>query len=119
MPDAISWNLQLSVRDGQLDNVRTLMNEMVAATQQDEMGTQTYEWFLSEGDSSCHIYERYADSEAVMAHLGNFGAKYAERFLSCLEPVALSVYGDPSPEARAALDGFGANYFEWIGGFKR
>ena len=119
MPETISWNLRLSVRDGKRDEVRTLMREMVASTRQDEPGAETYEWFISEDGSTCHIYERYADSEAVMAHLHNFGTKYAERFLGCLEPTDFAVYGDPSAEARAALDGFGASYYERLDGFKR
>jgi hypothetical protein len=94
----ISWNLQMSVRDGRLNDARELMSEMVAGTRE-EPGTQGYEWFLR--------------------HLGNFGSKFAERFLECFEPTSLSVYGEPSAEARAALDGLGAAYLGWLGGFVR
>jgi quinol monooxygenase YgiN len=118
MPNTISWNLQMSVRDGRLDEARNLMNEMVASTRK-EPGAQGYEWFLSEDGKICHLNERYADSEAAMAHLGNFGSKFADRFLACFEPTSLSVYGEPSAEARAALDGFGATYLGWLGGFNR
>ncbi len=118
MSSIVSWNLQLSVRDGRLEAGRALMSEMVDLTR-NEPGTIGYEWFLSEDGATCHIYERYADSSAVMVHLGNFGAKFADRFLQCFEPTRLSVYGDPSAEARAGLDGFGARYFEVFGGFFR
>ncbi len=118
MSNTISWNLQMSVRDGQLNDARDLMNEMVAATRQ-EPGTQNYEWFLSEDGKSCHVNERYADSGAAMVHLGNFGTNFADRFLACFEPTSLSVYGNPSSEVRAALDGFGATYLGWLGGFNR
>ena len=117
MSNTISWNLQMSVRLS-LNEVRDLMAAMVAATEQ-EPGTQGYEWFLSPDGKTCHINERSADSAAVMAHLGNFGSKFADRFLACFEPTSLSVYGEPSAEARAALDGFGAAYLGWLGGFKR
>lgn len=118
MANTVSWNLQLAIRDGYLDDARELMNQMVSATLE-EPGTQVYEWFLSEDDKICHINERYADSDAVMAHLGNFGSRFADRFLACFEPVSFSVYGEPSAEARAALDGLGAAYFGWFGGFNR
>lgn len=118
MSNAISWNLQVSVREGQLNDARKLMNEMVAATQQ-EPGAQNYEWFLSKDGKTCHLNERYADSAAALIHLGNFGSKFAERFLACFQPTALFVYGNPSAEARAALDGFGATYLGWFGGFNR
>lgn len=118
MPNTVSWNLQLAVRDGRLDDVRGLMAEMVEATQA-ETGTLGYEWFLSEDGGTCHLYERYSDSDAALLHLGNFGSKFAERFLNCLEPTSLTVYGRPSPEAREALDGFGAVYLGPLGGFHR
>lgn len=118
MSNSISWNLQMSVHEGRLNDARNLMTEMVAATRQ-EQGTQGYEWFLSEDGKTCHINERYADSAAVMVHLGNFGSKFADRFLACFKPTSLSVYGEPSAAARAALDGFGAAYLGWLGGFNR
>ena len=116
MSNTVSWNLQLSVREGQLDAARTLMTEMVDATRQ-EPGALGYEWFLSEDGSSCHINERFADSDAVMAHLGTFGSTFVDRFMACFEPTGLSVYGAPSADARAALDGFGAAYLGTFGGF--
>ena len=118
MSTAISWNLQMSVRDGQLDAARELMKEMIAATKA-ESGSQNYEWFLSEDGKTCHINERYADNAALMEHLGIFGPNFAERFVACFEPTSFSVYGDPSAEARAVLDGFGASYLGWLDGFRR
>jgi quinol monooxygenase YgiN len=118
MPNSISWNLQMSVREGRLGDARELMSEMVAGTRQ-EPGALGYEWFLGADGKTCHINERYADSQAVMVHIGNFGSKYAQRFLACFEPTSFSVYGDPSPEVRAGLDGLGAVYLGPLGGFTR
>lgn len=118
MSNTVSWNLQLAVREGQLNAARSLMEEMVASTLE-ESGAQGYEWFLSEDGKTCHINERYADSDAVLIHAGSFGSKFAERFMACFEPTGLSVYGEPSAEARAALDGLGAHYFGPLGGFSR
>lgn len=111
----VSWNLQLAVRSGQLDALRALMAEMVEATAKEE-GMQAYEWYLSEDGSTCHIYERYADSDATMVHLGNFGAHFADRFMACVEPTAFTVYGSPRQDVRAVLDGFGVRYLAWFGG---
>jgi quinol monooxygenase YgiN len=74
MSDVVSWNLELAVRDERLDDFQTLMHEMVESTRS-EPGTQAYEWFLSGDGTVCHIYERYADSGAAMAHLGTFGSR--------------------------------------------
>lgn len=118
MSAVVSWNLQLAVRDGQSASLEHLMKEMVEATRS-EPGSEAYEWFLSEDGSTCHIYERYADSAAVMTHLATFGARFAERFLGCLDVTAFHVYGNASDEARAVLDGFGAVYLAPFGGFAR
>jgi hypothetical protein len=95
------------------------MEEMVEATQADELNAMNYEWFITEDDKSCHIYERYSDSAAVMTHLGNFGAKFAGRFMAALKPTRIMVYGDASDEVKAALSGLGAVHLTFIGGFTR
>ena len=112
----MSWNLQLSVQDGRLEDARALMAEMVEATRQ-EPGSRGYEWFLNSDGTECHICERYADSQAVLEHLGAFGANFAERFLTCFAPKSFYVYGEPTEDARAVLDGFGASYLGTLGGF--
>jgi quinol monooxygenase YgiN len=116
MSGVISWSLHLSVNEGQMDSARALMAEMVEATRS-EAGSLGYEWFVSEDGSAVHINERYADSAATMEHLGNFGANFAERFMSCFTPTGFNVYGEPSGEVRAVLDGFGAAYMGTMGGF--
>lgn len=118
MSNGVSWNLQLAVREGQFEAARALMEEMVESTA-DESGTLVYEWYVSEDGKTCHINEGYEDSGAALAHVGNFGAKFAERFMGCFEPTGFFVYGEPSAEVRAALDTLGANYLLPFGGFRR
>lgn len=118
MSETVSWNFHLSVQDGRLDDARALMSEMVEATKR-EPGTVGYEWFLSGDGTACHIMEKFADSGAAAEHIANFGANFAARFLACFAPTALYVYGQPSEEVRAVLDGQGAVNFETLGGFTR
>ena len=75
----ISYVLSLTVKNGQQANVEPLLNEMVVSTA-GEQGTLHYEFYVA-GDT-VHAYERFADNDAVMAHLAGFGEKYAERFLA-------------------------------------
>ncbi|MDA0195230.1 MAG: antibiotic biosynthesis monooxygenase [Bacteroidetes bacterium] len=119
MTDNVYWVLELSIKDGQLNNFQKLMNEMVEATKRDEPGALNYEWWLSEDKSACHIYERYADSDAAMAHLGNFGSKFAERFMTYVDPTRFMVYGKSSAQVKEALAGFGAVFMQSFGGFGR
>ena len=119
MSDAVSWVLELNVKDGQLDAFKALAQEMSEATQADEPGATHYEWYIDADGTTIHIFERYVDDAATMVHLGNFGAKFAERFLGCVDPQRLMVYGDPSAEAREALAGFGAAHMTQFAGFAR
>ena len=119
MTDNVSWLLETSIKDGELDNIKTLMGEMVGATEANEPGTLNYEWYISEDNASLCVYERYADSAATMVHLGTFGENFAERFMAALEPARLTVFGDPSAEVREALAPFGAAHMAQIGGFAR
>lgn len=119
MSDAVQWMLETKIKEGEYDNLITLMNEMVEATQANEPGTINYEWFVSEDKTSLHVYERYVDSAATMVHLGSFGTNFAKRFMGCLEPTRMTVYGDPDETVRKALATMGAVHMDFLGGFAR
>ncbi len=118
MSEAVSWILMVAVKDGKLDDFRALMEEMVAATK-DEPGAQAYEWFVSADGKNVHLYERFADSDAALAHLGTFGQDYAKRFFGCVDPAGFYVYGAPSQAAKEALASAGARFLGPFGGFAR
>ncbi|HSH01692.1 MAG TPA: antibiotic biosynthesis monooxygenase [Anaerolineae bacterium] len=119
MNDNIFWLFEVEIKDGQYDSFKSLMEEMVAATQANEPGALNYEWYISEDKTKCSIYERYADSGAVLAHLGNFGKNYAGRFMSMVKVRNFTVYGDPNEAASNALTGAGAKIIGRWGGFVR
>ena len=44
----IFWIFELTIKEGQVDNLKKLMTEMVEATKENEQGTMAYEWTISE-----------------------------------------------------------------------
>ncbi len=130
MGSAVHWVLEVSIKDGEFDNFKTVMHDMVESSRA-EPGTTDYEWFVSADQKTCHVYERYVDSVGAMAHVATFGEKFAPRLLAVVDPTRFVVYGSPvymgqfvvygSPDdaVRGALDGFGAVYMGQIGGFAR
>lgn len=116
--EPVSYNLRLTIRDGKLETFRALMQEMVTATKQ-EPGTRVYEWFLAADGKTCHINEHFADTAAHKAHGDNFGARFAERFMECVEIAGMTVYGNPSAAARDRLAGLNPVYLAAFGGFRR
>jgi len=114
----VSWVVELSVKPGQLEAFRALMEEMVAGTST-EPQTLNYEWYISTDGGTVHIYERYADSDAMIAHVSGFMEKWAERFMASVEMTRFTAYGDPTPAGRETLAAFGGTCLGPWGGFAR
>jgi quinol monooxygenase YgiN len=119
MSENVTWVIELKIKEGQLEAFKALMPEMIEATKSSEEGTLIYEWYISENNDICHVVERYADSAAAMVHLGHFGEKYAERFLSYSDVTRLTIYGSPSDELSEAMGQFDPLTLSIIGGFVR
>lgn len=118
MSGEIHWIVEFDVKEGEFENLMSVANDLVASTK-NEPDTKNYEWFASGDKKKIHLYERYTDSAAALAHLKTFDEKFAARLLATVDPTRMVVYGDPTNDAKAVLDGFGAVYMGQIGGFAR
>jgi quinol monooxygenase YgiN len=92
MTDSAFFIVELEVKPGQVDDLRKVARDMVAATRADEPGTLNYEYFLSADGTTCYIYERYADEAAVLAHSATFPEELSKRG-HAFRPTRLTVYG--------------------------
>ena len=115
----IHWVFELAINPGRFEDLKTLMAEMVEATQRNEVGALNYEFAISDDRQVCHAYERYQDSAATMTHLESFGANFAVRFMEVVKPTRLVVYGTPSAQVKDALAGLSPVYMAPFGGFRR
>ena len=114
--DDIRWVITLDLAEGQNATFEELMAEMVAATKT-EVGAKGYEWHRN--GSSVHIMERYETNADAGIHLGNFGKNFADRFLAILALTGLQVYGPAEGGVREGLAGFGAVFYDQVGGYSR
>lgn len=119
MSDNIEWVLEMDIQEGHAEDVTPLVSEMVNATRAQEPGALVYEYYINTDKSRCTVIERYADNDAVMTHLDNFGAHFAERFFAVFAPVRFSVYGPANEEVRSTLGNMGATFDDRIVGFSR
>jgi quinol monooxygenase YgiN len=87
---------------------------MLAVTRR-EPGVLSYQRFVSEDGAAVHLYERYSDSNAAVAHLEAFAKRFAGRFSAMVERRTFTVFGDPSAELKAVLDKFNAMYLKPFG----
>ena len=114
--DDIYWLLTLDLAENQDEAFEALMTDMVIANKE-EPGTKNYEWHRS--GNVVHIYERFETNDDAGAHLGNFGANFAERFFAILTPTSFTVYGPADGGVREGLANAGAEFLDQVGGFSR
>ncbi len=114
----VSYVVQWTINDGELENFKSMASGFVSAVQQNEPGTLGYNWWVGEDGKHCLLEETFDSSEAMLTHLGNVGPSLPD--IMAIAPITrLEVRGDASPEARDALAGLGATHFEYLAGFDR
>ena len=116
MHNHISWWVELSIQPSDINAYRNLTQEMIEFART-EPGTLIYERYLDNDGVTIHVFERYIDSRAAVAHMRNFDALFADRFHGMIERKRFTVFGDPSAELRELLDRFSARYVALLGGF--
>jgi quinol monooxygenase YgiN len=117
MTQNVYWTIHATLHDGKLDDLKELMGKMVELTN-GESGALNYEWSISADQKTLYVFERYADSAAVMAHMANVGP-HLPTLMEYVTLAAPLVLGAPDDTVKAAFADFGATYGTEIGGFAR
>jgi quinol monooxygenase YgiN len=115
---SIAYSIAATLGEGKAAEFKAVAAEISALCKAEEPGTLAYHWYLNDDETGFALYERYADSDAFLAHLGNLEPHMA-RFMSLGEITGVMVFGEPSPDARTALEGFGATFYGHVDGFAR
>jgi Antibiotic biosynthesis monooxygenase len=61
-----------SIAPGDLATFKELAAQALTLTQA-EATTLQYDWFFSDDETKCVVRETYANSDAILAHMGNLG----------------------------------------------
>jgi quinol monooxygenase YgiN len=117
MQDEIYSVYHLSIKPTDFDTFKALVEQIVEVTAK-ESDTTIYEYVVNVDKTVVHIIERYR-TRGLLPHVEQTFTPFAERFLKLAVIVTLYVYGDTTPEIRAKLDGFGAQYLTPFAGFLR
>jgi quinol monooxygenase YgiN len=104
--DQVAWHVELAISPGGVAALKRLTAEMIAASRADP-GTLSYQRFISDNESVLHVYERYADSDAAVAHLEMFAHHFGARYSQLVERRRFSVFGTVNDALRRTLDGYG------------
>jgi quinol monooxygenase YgiN len=117
MSNQITCVFEMDVLPGKLESFRDVIRQAVAATHK-EPGVLLYEYGISDDGKKAYIVERYR-AEALIPHVDETFAPFAQPFLDHVTFSALTVFGDATPEMRKRLDTFGAIYVKTFAGFDR
>ena len=116
---AVQFHVRLSVNDGKFDVFEGIARKMIAGTQK-EPGALGYEWYLSRDRKKCHLIEDYKDASAVQAHIESpVVRELVPKLLEASRIESFHVYGNPGPKATEALEGIGAEIFQFWQGLGR
>lgn len=117
MKDHVISIFTLSLAPENFPAFKKLVARIVEATSK-EPGTLMYEYSVNDDHTVAHIIERYR-ADAVVSHIQETFAPFAEEFLALVKITGLLVYGSPDEATRKLLDGFGAVYMTSFDGFTR
>jgi quinol monooxygenase YgiN len=114
--DEVAWLFELGIQPGRRGELEALIPEMTESTAK-EPGSRAYQFFINGAGTTMLAYERYADSDAALAHMAVFGEKFAARFMDLIEPGGFTVLGSPSDQLMEALGPLGASVHTPVGGY--
>ena len=92
---------RLKIHRGKLDEFKRLAAKCVELVRTMDTGTLQYEWYVSDDDTECLIFERYRDSQAFLEHFEHMGETMAAIFETSTGSGELC--GSPSAELRQRL----------------
>jgi quinol monooxygenase YgiN len=105
MSTQIRVRAPMMIKDGRFDEFREACAALTAAVKEKDPGTVGYAAFVNEATGEGVFIEHYESSEAMLAHFENAGPLFPPLFDIC-EILPTEVYGDLTPEARAAMESF-------------
>ena len=117
MTSDIYWILKAEIREGKFEELKKLAPIFCEMTKNEE-GVIAYEWSVSADGKMLHIYERYTDSDASLAHLANISSKLPE-LMEIVAITEIECYGAATSTFKEAVKDLPMVYWENFEGFHR
>jgi quinol monooxygenase YgiN len=94
-----------------LEEVEGIFKGFIKDVQEKDHGVLKYEYYVDEDPLVIHVFEEYESPQAMLEHYKTLNVEAAGRLLQLVKLSPLHYYGDPTPEERATLEGFGTVLF--------
>lgn len=106
--------LQISARfkihPGKVDAFKATAKACLACVREKEKDALQYDWFFNQDETECVVRETYADSDALLAHIGGLGELMGDLLASA--DLFVELYGKPSEALVQATEGMAIEVFD-------
>jgi quinol monooxygenase YgiN len=101
----------ISLDRSDLEEVVGIFQTFIKDVQEKDYGVLTYHYYVDDDPLLIHVFEEYESSQAHLDHFANIDQQAVGRLLELVTLSAPHYYGDPSPEERELLSGFGTVHY--------
>ena len=115
--EQVYWVVTGTINPGQEAAFRAVSAQLVESTRA-EPGALAYEWSIGPDGRTFHIFERYADSGAVVLHRERSGPLVKELYALATRK-SFTLYGNPSKEVNELVANRDPLVMRPLGGFGR
>ena len=114
--DKINLVAKFAIQEGKKAEFKSIAEQCIKAVKKNELGItcSQYNWFFNANENECHVLETYANSDAVMIHMGNVGELLGK--LLQISSLQGNIYGDLSEELQSAFNGLDVKKYSFFGG---
>jgi quinol monooxygenase YgiN len=116
----ITIRAEVIIEEGKIEEYEKLILQMSGVVAANEPNTMNYKFFLNRDATKCIVWETYANSDSVFAHMNGVASQKILPKISSVSKISrIEVYGNPSKELQKTLIGFGAQIYNFFTGFSR
>jgi quinol monooxygenase YgiN len=111
---------EITIEEGKTEEYKKLVQDMIRAVEVNEPDTINYQFYLNRDETKCVVWETFANSEAVFAHINGVASQTILPKIHSVSKISrLDVYGNPSRELQKALTSIGPQTYNLFAGFSR
>jgi quinol monooxygenase YgiN len=116
----ILFRAEFTIQEGKVEEYKKLVQDMSKAVAANEPNTIGYQFYFNRDGTKCIVYETYANSEAVFAHIASVASQtILPKIFNVSRLSRFEVYGNPSKELQKILTTFNPETYNLFVGFTR
>lgn len=119
MENKIFWIVELDILEKNEQNISNFCKDVFEAAKNEENGTLSNAWYISDDFSKCIMIDSYKDDDAVLFHLGVFAERFNDKFNKYFKLTRFTVFGNPNNKVKTAIAAFNPIYMPTYASFEK